>query len=65
MRGKVEIFKDKKGEWRFRVKAGNNKIIAVSEGYKTKQGCKNGVDSLQWVMSGLSLMINEVKENVS
>lgn len=39
---KIEFFKDKKGEWRFNFKAGNGKIVAVSEGYKTKQGAING-----------------------
>lgn len=42
----VEIYKDKKGEFRFRVKAKNGKIIAVSEGYKSKQSCEGGIESL-------------------
>ncbi len=42
----IEIFKDKKKEFRFRVKARNGKIIAQSEGYKTKKGCERGIDSL-------------------
>jgi hypothetical protein len=42
----IEIFKDKKKEYRFRVKAKNGKIIAQSEGYKTKKGCENGIESL-------------------
>lgn len=36
-----------KGEWRFRLKAGNGEIIAASEGYNTKQGCLKGVASVQ------------------
>lgn len=43
---KFEIYKDKKGEFRFRLKAGNQQIIAVSEGYKTLASCKNGIASV-------------------
>jgi hypothetical protein len=42
----IEKFRDKKKEYRFRVKARNGKIIAQSEGYKTKKGCERGIDSL-------------------
>jgi len=34
------IYKDAAGEWRWRLRAANNQIIAVSgEGYKNKQDC--------------------------
>ena len=42
---KFEIYMDKAGEFRFRLKARNGEIIAMSEGYKAKDGCKNGIDS--------------------
>ena len=35
---KFEVFIDKAGEFRFHLKAGNGEIIAVSEGYKAKDG---------------------------
>ena len=41
-----EMFKDKDGYWRFRVKALNNKIIAVSEAYTSKHNCIKGIKSL-------------------
>lgn len=44
---KFEIYKDKAGEFRFRLKAGNGQIIAVGEGYKALSGCKNGIDSIK------------------
>lgn len=44
---KFEIFKDSNGEYRFRLKAENGKIIAQSEGYVTKQGCQNGIQSVK------------------
>lgn len=47
MAGKFEIFKDKAGEYRFRLKASNGEIILASEGYKGKTGCKNGIASVQ------------------
>jgi hypothetical protein len=46
MAGKFEIYQDKKGEYRFRLKAGNGEIIATGEGYKSKASCKNGIESV-------------------
>ena len=44
---KFELFADKAGEFRFPLKATNGQIIAVSEGYKTKAACENGIDSVK------------------
>lgn len=44
---KFEIYTDKAGEFRFRLKATNGQIIAVSEGYKAMAGCQNGIASIQ------------------
>ena len=44
---KFEIYKDKAGEFRFRLKATNGQVIATSEGYKTKKACLNGVESVK------------------
>ena len=44
---KFEMYEDKAGEFRFRLKARNGEIIAVSEGYKTKASCINGIESVQ------------------
>ena len=44
---KYELYEDKGGEFRFRLKAGNGEIIAVSEGYKTKVSCENGIESVK------------------
>lgn len=43
---KFEVYKDKAGEFRFRLKAKNGEIIAVGEGYKAKASCLNGIDSI-------------------
>ena len=44
---KFEIFRDKAGEFRFRLKSSNGQIIAVSEGYVKKDSCKNGIESVK------------------
>ncbi len=45
--GKFEIYCDKAGEHRFRLKAGNGQVILVSEGYSSKDGCENGIASVK------------------
>lgn len=44
---KFEIYTDKAGEFRFRLKATNGQIIAVSEGYKAMASCLNGIESVK------------------
>ena len=44
---KFEVYTDKKGEFRFRLKATNGEIIATSEGYKSKPSCLNGIESVK------------------
>ena len=44
---KFEMYADKAGEFRFRLKARNGEIIAVSEGYTTKAACENGIESVK------------------
>ncbi len=47
MAGKFELYKDKGGEFRFRLKAGNGENILASEGYKDKSGAENGIASVK------------------
>lgn len=44
---KFEVYEDKAGEFRFRLKARNGEVIATSEGYKAKASCLNGVESVK------------------
>lgn len=44
---KFEVYKDKAGEFRFRLKATNGQIIAIGEGYKALAGCLNGIESIK------------------
>ena len=43
---KFEVYADKKGEFRFRLKATNGEIIATSQTYKSLESCKNGIESI-------------------
>ena len=47
MAAKFEIYEDARGEFRFRLKAGNGEIVATGEGYATKDGAKKGVDAVK------------------
>ncbi|UWX68230.1 YegP family protein [Empedobacter stercoris] len=42
-----EIYQDKAGEYRFRLKAKNGQNILASEGYKQKASCENGIESVR------------------
>ncbi len=47
MAGKFEMYSDKAGKFRFRLKSGNGQIIAQSEAYESKAACKNGIASVR------------------
>lgn len=44
---KFEVYTDKAGESRFRLKAKNGQIIAASEGYSSLKSCLNGIESVR------------------
>ncbi len=44
---KFEVYKDKKGEFRFRLKARNGQIVATGEGYSKLDSCLKGVESVR------------------
>lgn len=44
---KFEVYSDKAGKIRFRLKATNGRIIAVSEPYESMSGCLNGIASVR------------------
>jgi len=47
MAGKFEIYKDKAGKHRWRLKAGNGEIILASQGYASKAGAQIGIESVR------------------
>ena len=59
---KFEVYTDKAGEFRFRLKATNGQIIATSEGYKSIYGCKNGVESVRRNSVEPKIVVVEAKE---
>ena len=44
---KFEVYKDKAGEFRFRLKARNGEIVATGEAYKAKASCLKGIESIK------------------
>ena len=44
---KFEVFTDKAGKARFRLKARNGEIILASQGYASSQSCLAGVESVK------------------
>ena len=44
---KFVITKRSNGEYQFNLKAGNGQTILSSEGYSSKAGCDNGIDSVR------------------
>ena len=44
---KFEVYTDKAGEFRFRLKAANGQIVATGEGYTKLASCLSGVESVR------------------
>ena len=44
---KFEMYRDKSGAFRFRLKARNGEIIATSESYSSRAACENGIESVR------------------
>ena len=55
MAGKFELYNDKAGKFRSRLKARNGEIIATSEAYESRASSKNGIESLQKNAPGASV----------
>jgi hypothetical protein len=47
MAGKFELYADKSGKFRFRLKASNGQVIAASEAYNSKSSALNGIQSIK------------------
>ena len=48
MAATFELFTDKAGQWRWRLRHTNGNIIADSgEGYASRQKCKQGIESVK------------------
>ena len=47
MAGKLELYEDRAGKWRFRLKADNGQVIATGEAYESKSAAQNGIESIK------------------
>ena len=56
---KFEVYADKRGEFRLRLKATNGQIIAVGEGYKAKASCFKGIESIRKNAPDAAIVIEE------
>ena len=59
---KFEVYADKAGEFRFRLKATNGQVIAVSEGYKALASCMNGIESVKKNAADATIKSPEILE---
>ena len=44
---RYEMYQDRSGKYRFRLRSRNGKIIAVSDGYVSRSGCRDGIESVR------------------
>jgi len=47
MAGKFEVYEDKSGKYRFRLKAGNGEVVATGEAYESKSAAVKGTQAVQ------------------
>ncbi len=50
-KARTEIYEARGGEWRWRYRAKNGKIVASGEGYVSRSSVKRGVRRLGWSMA--------------
>jgi uncharacterized protein len=51
MAAEFEVYKDKAGEYRWRLQANNNEVVADSnEGYTSKASCLNGIEVVRKIV---------------
>lgn len=55
MAGKFEVYEDKAGKFRFRLKASNGQVVAVGEDYETKAAAIKGTEAVQRAAAGATI----------
>ena len=70
MRGKLELYRDARAEWRWRLKLANSRIIAAStEGYRDKANCAGNAEYVlmrEWQNpQGGTLMSNQLEKEIA
>jgi uncharacterized protein YegP (UPF0339 family) len=56
MSGKFEVYEDRSGKFRFRLKASNGQVVASGEAYETKAAAWKGCESVQKAADGASVV---------
>jgi uncharacterized protein YegP (UPF0339 family) len=56
MAGKFELYQDKAGKYRFRLKASNGQVVAVGEAYESKMAAQDGIASVQKSAAGAAVV---------
>jgi uncharacterized protein YegP (UPF0339 family) len=56
MAGKFEVYEDKAGKFRFRLKAGNGQVVAVGEDYESKSAAIKGCEAVQRAADGAAVV---------
>lgn len=56
MAGKFEVYQDKAGKFRFRLKAGNGEVVATGEAYETKAAAIKGTEAVQRAADGAKVV---------
>jgi uncharacterized protein len=56
MAGKFEVFQDRAGKFRFRLKATNGQVVATGEAYESKSAAKKGCESVQRAADGAEVV---------
>ena len=56
MAGTFEVYEDKAGKYRFRLKAGNGQVVAVGEAYETKAAAIKGCEAVQRSAEGAKVV---------
>ncbi|MFT4262646.1 MAG: YegP family protein [Nocardioides sp.] len=59
MAGKFEVYEDKGGKFRFRLKASNGQVVAVGEAYETLSAAKKGTEAVQRAADGATVVETE------
>lgn len=55
MAGKFELYEDKAGKFRFRLKASNGQVVASGEAYETKRAAQDGIEAVQRAAAGATV----------
>lgn len=53
---RFQIFRDEVGEYRWRLVSGNNEIVAVSEGYTSKQSAIRSAQNVKFCASSATIV---------